>query len=263
MQAHVTAIRRYPVKGFSAEPLQSVALKPGVGIACDRVYAVENGPSGFNAADPKFIPKQKFTVLASLPRVAAAHTRFDEAATTLEASAPGLPPVRANLETHAGRAALETWLGQLIGDDARGALKVIRSPEAWRFYDHPQGHLSLINLATIRELGGRMGAELDPARFRANLHVEGWPAWAENEWTCRGLSLGGARVEVFKPIVRCAAIHVDPATAERDLDVTKALFDNYGHMFCGIYLKVAQAGTLSVGDLAAPCDALLPGEAAE
>ena len=57
---------------------------------------------------------------------------------------------------------------------------------------------------------------------------------------------------MFKTIVRCAATHVDPITAERDLDVTRALFDNFGHMNCGLYIKVDQAGAVAVGDLAAP-----------
>ena len=60
--------------------------------------------------------------------------------------------------------------------------------------------------------------------------------------------LGWARAEVLKPIVRCAATHVDPTTAERDLDVTKALFDNYGHTYCGIYLQVTDAGRVGLGD---------------
>jgi uncharacterized protein YcbX len=60
--------------------------------------------------------------------------------------------------------------------------------------------------------------------------------------------LGWARARVFKPIVRCAATHVDPTTAVADLDVVKALFDNYGHMFCGIYVHVTAAGTVGLGD---------------
>jgi uncharacterized protein YcbX len=93
-----------------------------------------------------------------------------------------------------------------------------------------------------------MGVELDPLRFRANVYVEGWPAWAENEWAGKRLMLGWAQAEVFKPIVRCAATHVDPTTAERDLDVTKALFDNYGHLLCGVYVRVTSAGALGLGD---------------
>jgi uncharacterized protein YcbX len=132
----------------------------------------------------------------------------------------------------------------------------VEAPGAWRFTDHPQGQVSLINMASVRDLGQKMGVELDPMRFRANVYVEGWPAWAENQWTGRRLMLGWAQAEVFKPIVRCAALHVNPTTAERDLDVTKALFDHYGHMFCGIYVKVTAAGALSLGDaVTAPAEA--------
>jgi uncharacterized protein YcbX len=248
MNGRTVAIYRYPVKGFSPEPVDRTLLQPGRGLAFDRLYAVENGPSGFDADNPVFIPKQKFTVLASLPRVAAARTRFDDATGVFKASAPGLPAVQADLETAPGRAALEAWLEQLLGDDARRPLKVIRAPQAWRFFDHPQGHVSVLNLASVRDLSQRMGVELDPRRFRANLHVEGWPAWAENQWTGQALGLGAARVEVFKPIIRCAATHVHPDKAERDADVTKALFDHFGHMFCGVYVKVTAGGDLHLGD---------------
>ena len=258
MNALATAIFRHPVKGFTPEPLAKVRLTAGRGLPFDRVYAVENGPSGFDAANPAFVPKQKFTVLAGLPRLAAARTQFDETTTTFAVEAPGRTPLRADLETDEGRAALETWLGDLLGEEALGPLKVIRSPDAWRFFDHPQGHVSIINLASVRDLGRRMGVTLDPLRFRANVYVEGWPAWAENGWTGQILDLGGARAEVFKPIVRCAATHVDPTTAARDLDVTKALFDNYGHMFCGVYVKVIDGGLLSVGDAMTAPDLAAP-----
>jgi uncharacterized protein YcbX len=90
--------------------------------------------------------------------------------------------------------------------------------------------------------------ELDPLRFRANLYVEGWPAWAENGWTGRKLMLGWGQAEVFKPIVRCAAPDVNPTTAQRDAEVTKALFDAYGHMNCGVYVRVTSPGRVSLGD---------------
>jgi hypothetical protein len=95
-----------------------------------------------------------------------------------------------------------------------------------------------------------MGVELDPLRFRANLYVEGWPAWAENDWTGKALMVGWAQAQVFKPIVRCAAPDVDPATAQRDVEITKALFDNYGHLHCGIYVRVTAAGMVGLGDAA-------------
>jgi uncharacterized protein YcbX len=71
------------------------------------------------------------------------------------------------------------------------------------------------------------------------------------------MMLGWAQARVFAPIVRCAATHVDPTTAERDLDVSKALFDNYGHLNCGIYVQVVSGGPVSAGDAATQ-----PGDAA-
>ena len=96
-----------------------------------------------------------------------------------------------------------------------------------------------------------------PLRFRGNLHVEGWPAWIENAWTGRRLRVGAAEMDVVKPIRRCLATHVNPTTAERDADVCNALFDNYGHVDCGIYLQAVTAATVRVGDVAGLVEAEL------
>jgi uncharacterized protein YcbX len=244
----LAGLYRHPVKGFSPEPLTAVALAPGQGFLFDRVWAVENGPSGFDPEAPGFIPKQKFTVLASLPRVAAAKTRYDEESETFHASAEGLPAFAGRLDNPEGREAFAGWLGELLGDEARGPLKVLQAPAIHRFTDHPQGQVSLVNLASVRDLSRRMGVEVDPLRFRANLYVEGWPAWAENAWEGQTLSLGGIAARMLKPVVRCAATHVNLETAERDLEITKALFDNYGNLHCGIYLQVTTAGRVGLGD---------------
>jgi len=248
MSGHAAAIYRHPIKGFTPEALSSVQLAPGEGFPFDRLYAVENGPSGFDPVQPAFVPKQKFTVLAQIPKVAAARTRYDAATGDLHAAAPGVADFLGNLGADAGRKSFAAWLTALFGDDVQGELKIIEAPGAWRFTDHPLGQVSLLNMASVRDLGQKMGVELDPLRFRANVYVEGWPAWAENDWAGRRLMLGWAQAEVFKPIVRCAATHVDPTAAERDLDVTKALFESYGHMFCGIYVRVTTGGALSLGD---------------
>ncbi|HEY8002994.1 MAG TPA: MOSC N-terminal beta barrel domain-containing protein [Phenylobacterium sp.] len=248
MSGHVAAIFRHPVKGFTPEPLSAVELAPGAGFPHDREWAVENGPCGFDPDAPAFVPKQKFTVLAHMPRVAAVRTRYDEATGVLHATAPGAREFAGRLSETAGREAFAAWLTEVLGEDARGPLRVLEGRANHRFTDHPLGQVSIINLASLRDLGRRMGVELDPLRFRANLYVEGWPAWAENGWTGERLMVGWAQAEVFKPIVRCLATHVDPTTAERDLEVTKALFDNFGNMHCGVYVRVTSGGPVGLGD---------------
>lgn len=250
MTGQIAALYRHPVKGFTPERLERAELAPGAPFPCDRLYAVENGPSGFDPAAPGFIPKTKFAVLARIAEVARARTAYDEASGVLHAAADGQPPLSARLSDEAGREAFAAWLGGLLGEAAEGPLKVIAAPGDHRFMDHPRGHVSIVNLASVRDLESRVGRPVDPLRFRANLYVDGWPAWAENAWEGRELMLGWARAKVFKPIVRCAATHVDPATAERDMEIVKALFDNYGHMHCGIYVHVTQGGAVAPGDAA-------------
>jgi uncharacterized protein YcbX len=251
MDARITSIYRHPVKGFTPERIASAQLEAGACFPCDRLYAVEDGPSGFDSEAPGHISKMKFTVLAKIPAVAKARTAYDEASGVFSATAEGRPDFAGDLRTDAGREGFEAWLADLLADDIQGPLKVIEGPGAHRFMDSKSGYVSIVNLASVRDLGERLGMALDPLRFRANLYVEGWPAWTENDLTGKTLTVGGAIAEVLKPIVRCAATHVDPTTAERDVELVKALFDNYGHMFCGIYLNVTEGGLVGEGDVVA------------
>jgi uncharacterized protein YcbX len=85
-------------------------------------------------------------------------------------------------------------------------------------------------------------------RFRANLYVEGWPAWREFELLDQVLAIGNVRLKVVKRITRCAAINVDPETAARDLEIPQALIRRLGHNECGIYAEVIAGGAIKVGD---------------
>ncbi|HYE44597.1 MAG TPA: MOSC domain-containing protein [Caulobacter sp.] len=248
MRAIVTGLYRHPVKGFTPEPLSRADLVAGGPFPCDRLYVVEDGPSDFDPAAPTHVPKMQFAVLAKMAEVAKARTRYDEASGMLTAEAEGRPAFAGDLRETGGREAFALWLTDFLGEAATGPLKVLPGPNGHRFMDHPKGDVSVINLASVRDLAGRIGRPLDPLRFRANLYVEGWPAWAENDWTARTLSLGGAAARVFKPIVRCAAIDVDPATAARDTELPAELFNHYGHILCGLYLHVTEGGAVAVGD---------------
>jgi uncharacterized protein YcbX len=244
----VQSIWRHPVKGFTPERLDQVVLGAGACFPGDRMYAVEDGPSGFDPASPGFIPKQKFTVLARIAAVARVRTRYDDATGVLEARLDGQAPLRAQLTEAAGREAFAAWLSEVLADEISGPLKVLPAPGDHRFMDDPRGHISIVNLASVRDLAARIGRPVDPRRFRANLYVEGWPAWSENEAPGGRVALGGVSAAVVKPITRCIATHVDPDSGERDLDVVRGLFEAYGHMNCGVYAKVVVGGRLKTGD---------------
>jgi uncharacterized protein YcbX len=89
----VAALYRYPVKGLSPEPLERVRLNPGEFFPGDRLYAVENGPSGFDPAAPAHQPKIKFLMLARNTRLARLATRYDDATSTLLMSLEAIKPI--------------------------------------------------------------------------------------------------------------------------------------------------------------------------
>ena len=245
----VSALWRHPVKGFTPEPLVSVDLPTDGWFPGDRMFAVEDGPSGFDRAAPEHLPKQKFTVLMRIAEVAGVRTRWDEAARVLHVAAKDQPSLAMAVDSAADRAAFEAWLADVLGDTVSGPLKLVSAEGLdHRFMDHPLGRVSILNLASVRDFEARVGRPVDPLRFRANVWVEGWPAWIENAGSDRELILGEARLTGVKPIVRCAATHVDPQTAARDFDLVPALFEQYGHRWCGLYATIADGGRVRVGD---------------
>ncbi|MFG1416805.1 MOSC domain-containing protein [Xanthobacter sp. V0B-10] len=247
--ATVTALYRHPVKGLSPEPLERVRLEAGAFFPADRLYAVENGPSGFDPDAPAYRQKTAFLMLMRDARLAALESRYDDESRVLTLFLEGVEAARGNLATGEGRAQIAAFLTFFMGEEARGPLKVLTAPEGFRFTDSLRsGFVSLLGLASVRDLSRRMGAELDPRRFRMNLHLEGWPPGAELELKGREIDIGGARLAIVKRTERCAAVNVDPATARRDLNVVKALVQAYGHADCGVYAKVVGSGEVRIGD---------------
>jgi uncharacterized protein YcbX len=248
VSAIVADLTRHPVKGFTPEHLQRVDLRVGEGIPFDRAFAVEDGPSGFDPTAPAHVSKMKFTVLAKIPAVASVRTRYDDATGVFHAEAPDAAPIAVRLSEEAERQRLATWLTDALRAQVNGPLRVLPAPGAHRFYDHPRGLISLVNLESVRDIERRIGRPVDPLRFRANIYVSGMPAWSELDSDGCVVNLGGAAARVFASITRCVATHVDPDTGVRDIDMIDTLRREYGHVLCGIYLHVEQAGALQLGD---------------
>jgi hypothetical protein len=247
----IASLYRHPIKGFTPQKVAAASLEPDRPFPGDRLYAVEDGPSGFDPLAPAHIAKNRFTVLAKIAEVAKARTYYEVESGLLTATAEGQPAFSGRLDRAAGREAFALWLTALLGEAAGGPLKVLPG-EGHRFLDWPAGHVSIINLASIADFANRLGQGIDPLRFRANLYVDGWPAWAEADWVGRTLKLGKARAEVIRTITRCAAPDVDPDTARRDIAVTERLNAFYGHITCGLYVRVTKGGRVAEGDVAEP-----------
>ncbi|HVY87328.1 MAG TPA: MOSC N-terminal beta barrel domain-containing protein [Hyphomonadaceae bacterium] len=243
MRGRIAEIYRHPVKGLTPERLAGAHLEAGQYFPRDREYAVEVGDSGFDPAQPKHISKQRFTVLARFPSLARLRTRLDDETNIFHIGDAHGFGIETDLVTPEGRAALERFLQAFLGEEASGQLRVLEGPGAWRFMDHPQGYVSVINLASVRAVAHAIGQPVDPLRFRANVYVEGWPAWAEDEWVAGSkLALGEATLSMFKPIVRCIATHVNLETGERDIDMVGRLREHFGRDTLGNYFSVDHGG---------------------
>jgi uncharacterized protein YcbX len=245
--ALVASLYRYPVKGLSPEPLPRVALAIGQTLPADRRYAIENGPSGFDPADPRWMSKAYFLMLMRDQWLAGLLTHFDDASNVLTIRHNGSVAAQGNLETVEGRTAIERFFATKFAGEIKGPPKIV-SGGGHSFSDVAKKVVSIINLASVRAIEGMVGHPVHPLRFRANLYAGGWPAWHEFELLGQTLAIGGARLKVVKRIVRCAAVNVDPDTAARDLSIPHALMQRFGHAECGVYAEVIAGGDIGVGD---------------
>ena len=245
--ALIASIYRYPVKGLSPEPLPRVALGIGQTLPADRRYAIENGPSGFDPADPKWMAKVYFLMLQRDEWLAALHTHFDDASNVLTIRRNGSVAAQGDLETTEGRAAIERFFENNYPGEIKGPPKVLSS-KGHSFSDVAKKVVSIINLGSLAAIENIVGLPVHPLRFRANLYVSGWPAWREFDLLGQTLAIGEARLMVVKRITRCAAINVDPQSAVRDLDIPPALMRRLGHNECGVYAEVIAGGVIGVGD---------------
>jgi len=243
---------RYPVKGLSAEPLDRVVLQQSQGFPRDRTWAITNGRWPYDAAQYTPRPKTDFLMLMQHERLAALRTRVSDDGQRLQVQAPDGSSLDAALDDAPDLDRASAFFAAYLG----GGLE---SPQLVRAGDHRftdvsvvsptlMQSVSVINLASVRDLGARMGQVLDPLRFRANIYYDGGEPWEELAWIDLELQLGGLPARAVLRTRRCAATNVDPATGVRDLGIPQALIRHFRHGDMGIYVELLGNGTLRAGD---------------
>ena len=241
----IASLYRYPVKGLSPEPLQSVELKSGETLPFDRAYAIENGPGRFDANAPRHLPKINFLMLMRDERLATLRSMFDDASETLTISRDGKQVARGQLTTPLGRQLIEQFLAAYMKTELRGPPKIVQAP-GHSFSDMAAKCVHIINLASVREVERIIGRPVDPLRFRANLYLDGLEPWSEFAWLDREISVGPTKLAVFARTQRCEATNVDPATGARDMAIPAHLMRAWGHQDFGVYAKVVKGGEIAI-----------------
>lgn len=238
--ATIETIYRYPVKGLSAEELKSTNLRVDDCIAFDRAYAIANGHRDFDASAPKFMEKTKFLMLMRHEKLAALQTRFEPETHSLTILRNGKQVSKGCLQQPVGRKLIEQFFAAYLEDQILGAPHIVSAPDH-SFSDVGVKCLSIINLATVRDLGRMMGEEIDPLRFRGNLYIDGIEPWAELKWVGKTIAINDmAALQCFQRTRRCAATNVNPETASRDLSIPAHISRALGHGDLGVYAKVTQ-----------------------
>lgn len=242
------SIYRYPVKGLSAQPMQDAFLEENKTLPLDRAYAIENGTRTFDPASPKHMPKIKFLMLMRHERLARLSTTFEDDGHTLTIFRNQRQVARGRLIEPIGRNIIEQFFAAFMPDALLGPPAIAHAP-GHSISDVRDKCLSIINLASVRELSRLTGHEVHPLRFRANIYIDGLPAFSEFNWLDKDIRIGNsARLKVFKRTQRCAAVNVDPQTGKRDMALPNALLNAYGHSDMGIYARVIEAGPISSRD---------------
>lgn len=244
----ISALFCYPVKGLSGEPLSDATLTKDGYFPLDRLYAIENGPSGFDPRDPRWAPKIRYLQLMRDEQLARFSAVYDEATAVLTLREDGEVVAQGDLSTQAGRDEIADFLAPYRRDDMHGPTRTLVAPPGFRFTDSTKGFVSLINAASVADISRRIGRDVDARRFRGNVLIEGLAPWAEFDLVGKTLAVGEARLLVTKRIERCAATNVDPATARRDMEIPRLLLRDFGHADCGVYARVTQGGRIAVDD---------------
>lgn len=235
----IAELWRYPVKSLQGERLERAEVGE-LGIDGDRAYAIWDLETDLGLTARR-VPELLF------------------------ASAALQEDGSVRIETPdgevAGDAALSDWLGrrvELRSGSTTGERRYENptdfereETEPWRafsgstenFHDDGAVRLSLISTGTLREGGW------DRRRFRANVVLEGE---GELELTGSRTGLGGAVLEIGKPIARCVMVtRAQPGGLDTDLEVMRTIARDYDRKLA-VGATVARPGALAVGDSLQP-----------
>ncbi|WP_108880707.1 MOSC domain-containing protein [Anderseniella sp. Alg231-50] len=245
----ICALNTYPVKGMTVQTHESIQVSAGETFPFDRSWAIEAGARKFDVAAPAYLPKIAFTQLMSHEKIAGLETNMDVSGgnPVFTINRGGKQVARGDLSTPVGRQIIEQFMAAYMKDELRGSPRVVHA-DGHHFTDVPAKFISILNLASVREIERVVGKPLDPLRFRANIHIDGAQPWEEFSWLGKTLQIDGAPVfRVAERIQRCAATSVNPQTAERDMNLPRTLMSAFQHDDCGIYVSASADHVLETG----------------
>jgi len=253
MQIH--ALWHYPVKGFGGSQLDKAALTAGGYFPNDRQFALSiGGDKTKNASPGTWFQKAHFLQLMSHEAMADYHCRFTRDA----------QPQRLMLFHHRNLCLsidpakpndcrrFEDMFTDLFANKLCGRPRLMQMKEQ-AYSDQSTPLISIASTASLAAFANATGTKADSRRFRINIIISADNAFAETRFIGQKLRCGDALLLVKKPVGRCAAINVDPDTAQRNPnDYVRFMRAHFGHSNLGIFAEVINGGTIKPGDRLVP-----------
>lgn len=239
----ITALYRHPLKSHGRETMDAITLHAGQSMPFDRHWAVAHDQS--KADGSEWAPCQNFSRGAKAPQLMAIDARYDEDSNQLTLSHPERPDL--TFDPDDDTAQFFEWVRPLVPQDRALPASILRLPGRG-FTDTPFASISLCNTASNADVALQSQTDLSPLRWRGNIWFDGAPAWAEDDWIGRQISIGDVCLSVKEPTVRCLATTANPETGARDVDTLATLNDTRGHQNFGVYAEVIKGGRIAVGD---------------
>lgn len=273
MTGQLTDIRIYPLKSAAGRPLTAVHVRLD-GLGGDRSWAIvdTDGRNPWLGEHPGSLRiHAEATADGDLILRADGYpdlvARAQECGALRQLDFPGL--------SHAldGPAEASRWVSDVMGAD----LRLVRMPPgvtrpiapkhgglpgevtgfAWDAPVHLVTRESLRQLeewiAETAEQDGTSPETLDPARFRPNLIIEGFPAFAEDDWA--RVRIGEIDFRVSERCDRCAVTLYDPVTIAKAKEPIRTLARRRnwdGKTWFGIRLVPLAPGNLKLGEAVVP-----------
>ena len=139
----------------------------------DRRFAIAKAATYIDPARPQWLPKTSFFMLMRDKALAQLHTHFEESAGTLTIRKGGEVLAQGSLVETSGRASIDAFFRRFLNDAPGAPGRLVEAP-GHSFSDASRKpgsttlkYLSLLNLASIRELEKVVKVKIDPIRFRA------------------------------------------------------------------------------------------------
>jgi uncharacterized protein YcbX len=228
----VASLRRWPVKSMAGERLEALSLDRW-GVTGDRIHALHDVHKGA----PRRVNAEV------LPRLLAWSAAYRSAEVGREA------PPQPLLTGPDGR--VRAWddpeLPAALAADLGRPVTLTREPHGQQ--DRPATvHVTVEG--SLRALAEALGAPVDVARFRSNIHLDlDLGPYAEERWLGRRLRVGDAELEIVEGCERCSIPTRDPRTQEKWPQLLRLLAAERATMF-GLIARPLAPAVVRCGDAA-------------